>query len=73
MHPRCQHVIDELTLYSYDVDPLTNQVLPKLADKNNHTIDALRYACEAVRKASTPADKPKPAPDYYPGSNAWMA
>lgn len=73
VHPRCTHVIDELTLFSFEVDPLTGEVLPKLADKNNHTIDALRYACEAVRKASKPADKPKPAPDYYPGSNAWMA
>ena len=39
----------------------------------SNCIDALRYACEAVRKATKPADKPKPAPDYYPGSNAWMA
>ncbi len=52
VHPRCQHVIDELTLYSYEVDPLTEQVLPKLADKNNHCIDALRYACEGYRRAS---------------------
>lgn len=51
VHPRCKHVIDELTLYSYETDPLTGEVLPKLADKNNHTIDALRYACEGVRKA----------------------
>lgn len=51
VHPRCKHVIDELTLYSYETDPLTGQVLPKLADNNNHTIDALRYACEGVRKA----------------------
>jgi phage terminase large subunit len=52
VHPRCQHVIDELTLYSFEVDPLTEQVLPKLADKNNHCIDALRYACEGARRAS---------------------
>lgn len=50
VHPRCQHVIDELTLYSYKTDPLTGQVLPLLEDKNNHLIDALRYACEGVRK-----------------------
>lgn len=55
VHPRCQHVIDELTLYSYEIDPLTSQVLPKLADKHNHMIDALRYACEGVRKATKPA------------------
>lgn len=52
VHPRCQHVIDELTLYSFEIDPKTQLVLPKLADKNNHCIDALRYACEGVRRAS---------------------
>lgn len=51
VHPRCVHVIDELTLYSYKSDPLTGQVLPVLQDKNNHCIDALRYACEGVRRA----------------------
>jgi phage terminase large subunit len=52
VHPRCQHLIDELTLYSYETDPLTGTVLPKLADKNNHLIDALRYALEGARKAA---------------------
>lgn len=51
IHPRCQHLIDELTMYSYKTDPLTGEVLPALEDKHNHTIDALRYACEGVRKA----------------------
>lgn len=51
VHPRCKHLIDELTLYSYKTDPLTNEVLPVLEDKNNHVIDALRYACEGVRRA----------------------
>lgn len=60
VHPRCQHVIDELTLYSYDTDPMTGQVLPKLKDRDNHLIDALRYACEGVRRAgkSDGWDKP---------------
>jgi hypothetical protein len=30
VHPRCRHVIDELTLYSYKVDAATGQVLPVL-------------------------------------------
>lgn len=51
VHPRCKHLIDELTLYSYKTDSLTGQVMPILEDKHNHTIDALRYACEGVRKA----------------------
>ena len=51
VHPRCKHVVDELTLYSYKVDPLTGKVLSVLEDKNNHTIDAIRYACESARRS----------------------
>lgn len=69
VHPRCQHVIDELTLYSFEVDTQTQLVLPKLADKNNHCIDALRYACEGIRRAA----KAKPAPQVtpLPVASAW--
>ena len=56
VHPRCKHVIDELTLYSYKTDQLTGQVMPVLEDKDNHTIDALRYACEGARRASNKFD-----------------
>ena len=56
VHPRCTHVIDELTLYSYKTDQLTGMVMPILADKDNHTIDAIRYALEGVRK-TTQRDK----------------
>jgi len=51
VHPRCRHVVDELTMYSYKTDPLTGNVLPILADKDNHCIDALRYALEGARRA----------------------
>lgn len=51
VHPRCQHTIDELTLYSYKIDKVTAEVLPVLEDKQNHVIDALRYALEALRRA----------------------
>lgn len=51
VHPRCQHLIDELTLYSFKVDKLTEEVIPVLEDKSNHCIDALRYACEGARRA----------------------
>ena len=51
VHPRCKHVIDELTLYRYKTDKLTGQVLPKLEDKKNHTIDSIRYAVEQARKS----------------------
>jgi phage terminase large subunit len=59
VHPRCQHTIDELTLYSYKTDPVTARVLPVLEDKHNHVIDALRYACEGARRANN--SKPKVA------------
>lgn len=52
VHPRCVHTIQELTLYSYKTDPLTGLVLPVLADKDNHVIDSLRYACEGARRAA---------------------
>ena len=50
VHPRCVHVIDELSTYSYEIDKKTEEVLPILADKKNHTIDALRYAIEKERR-----------------------
>ena len=52
VHPRCTHLIDELTMYSYRTDPLTNRIMPILEDKDNHVIDALRYACEGARRAN---------------------
>ena len=57
VHPRCVRTIDELTLYSYEVDDKTSQILPVLADKDNHVIDALRYACEGVRRAAAVKDR----------------
>ena len=51
VHPRCIHVVDELSTYSYAIDKQTEEVLPKLEDKKNHTIDALRYACEDTMRA----------------------
>lgn len=61
VHPRCQHVADELMRYSYKTDPLTGEVLPVLEDKDNHTIDALRYALEALRR-TWKKQAPPPAP-----------
>jgi phage terminase large subunit len=72
VHPRCKHLIDELTLYKYKTDPLTGVVMPVLEDKNNHVIDALRYACEGVRKASKPSDKKPPVVRRVVGAGGWM-
>lgn len=74
VHPRCKHAIDELTLYSYKQDPLTDQVLPVLEDKNNHVIDAIRYAFEGARKALAlqREDDDDHDRDEYHGSGGWM-
>lgn len=70
VHPRCKHLIDELSLYCYKTDPLTNLVLPVLADRDNHVIDALRYACEGARRAMK-VQKPA-APAAVPATvNHW--
>lgn len=53
VHPRCHHLIDELIHYCWAVDRQTGEILPKLADAHNHVIDALRYALEGARKASS--------------------
>lgn len=48
--PQCKHAAYEFTTYAFKIDPLTNQVLPILEDKDNHIIDAARYATESLRK-----------------------
>jgi phage terminase large subunit len=48
----CPHVVDELSSYSYEIDKKTDEVLPVLEDKKNHTIDACRYALEPLRRAA---------------------
>jgi phage terminase large subunit len=69
VHPRCVHLIDELTLYSYKADPLTGAVLPVLEDRDNHLIDALRYALEGARR--TAAAKPVAQLSVAPVAHAW--
>lgn len=74
VHPRCKHLIDELTLYSYKTDPLDDsKILPILSDKDNHVIDSLRYACEGARRATAHKRDRKPIltmPDAHQGT--WM-
>lgn len=74
VHPRCKHAIDELTLYSYKTDPLTNDVLPILEDKHNHVIDAIRYACEGARRAKpVKVSADKADVHQMPHEQGWMA
>jgi phage terminase large subunit len=59
VHPRCGHLIQELKTYSYryELDQMTGEIKisNQLEDKNNHVIDALRYACENARKLNNSA------------------
>lgn len=75
VHPRCTNLINELSSYSYKRDKLTDLVLPELDDKDNHVIDALRYACEGVRRAlkNTRAAKPIAQKRRVHGIGGWMS
>lgn len=44
IHPRCVKFLHEARTYSYKVDRMTVDVLTDIVDKNNHYIDATRYA-----------------------------
>jgi phage terminase large subunit len=51
IHPRCKHTIDEFCSYRFKTNPQTDQITPLIEDKNNHTVDAVRYGLEAMRGA----------------------
>jgi phage terminase large subunit len=53
IHTECQQVLNEFRLYSYKVDRLSGDITSVIVDANNHYIDAMRYALEAVRAADT--------------------
>ena len=71
VHPRCAHTIDELKHYKYKVDPLTNDVLPILEDKNNHVVDSVRYACEGLRRVKSQQQTNIHTPTSH--ANSWMS
>ena len=72
VHPRCKHLVDELTLYSYKTDALTGLVMPILADKDNHVLDSLRYALEGVRRAQKAIVKRVIAVPRMSTGGGWM-
>lgn len=51
IHPRCKQTASEFKLYSYKVDKQSGDVLPIVVDKNNHCVDAIRYALEPLISA----------------------
>lgn len=74
VHPRCKHTIDELTLFSFKTDQLTGEVMPVLEDKDNHVIDALRYALEGARRAKPKrTDEEKAAVHDMYHEQGWMS
>lgn len=44
IHPACINTINEFERYSWKQDRNTNEILPVPVDKDNHCVDALRYA-----------------------------
>lgn len=73
IHPRCVNMIREFRSYAYKIDPRTGEILPVIEDKNNHLIDALRYACEGLHRRgkllTQPAPEPEPRKRRYFGSD----
>lgn len=51
VHSRCKHTLEEFKNYSYIVDRLSGNITPKIEDKHNHCIDALRYALVPVMRS----------------------
>lgn len=57
IHPRCVRTIEEFRLYAYKQDKTTEDILPQIVDKNNHCMDAIRYALEPVILGKVKKDK----------------
>jgi len=73
IHPRCKHTADEFALFSHPIDKLTRRVLPGYVDENNHCIEAVRYACEAVRRmVLRKSDRPSNI-SYLPTIQRWSS
>jgi hypothetical protein len=69
VHTRCPTVAGELKRHSYKTDDKTGDILPIMEDRDNNTIDALRYALEEVRRAperETPPEEAVKRDGYWP-------
>lgn len=51
-HQRAPNTAREMENIDYQVDR-NGDIVPKLEDRDNHTIDAIRYGCESDMKANT--------------------
>lgn len=73
IHPDCKHCAEEARLWSYAVDRLTGNVLPKLVDKYNHTWDAIRYALAPMIRGRNKPTEETPCPFGRSYTSSWMA
>lgn len=48
IHPECSNAYREFNEFSWKVDPHTNEILDEVEERNNHTIDAVRYGAEEL-------------------------
>lgn len=48
IHPSCLNTAREFQRYSYKVDRLTQEITTDIIDKDNHTIDSIRYALAKI-------------------------
>ena len=63
VHPVCKSTVAELSSYCWDKDREGNGI-NRPVDKDNHLMDALRYAM---------ADVPKRPPQEKPHSRGWVS
>ncbi len=57
VHPDCAEVKAEMTNYKYKTDKRSGDILPDIVDKDNHYIDAIRYAiCPLIKDDGTFTD-----------------
>lgn len=59
VHPRCIHTIGELGAYCWKVDK-AGKSINEPVDRDNHLMDALRYAMEDVANFHPTEEKPRP-------------
>ncbi|MEE8658537.1 Phage terminase large subunit [Acetobacteraceae bacterium EV16G] len=69
VHERCVETAREFRLYAYKVDKMTNDILPKIDDRYNHYIDAIRYALDGIitNKRRMPSFARYAAPAHHHG------
>jgi len=69
VHPRCPHLVEELENYSHKLDKNDDRIVTsEIEDKHNNVIDALRYACESLRRIDNTKPKQQEA---IPQRNYW--